>query len=63
MTSQDTKSGPGYGKLKNFFIDSDLDQRLSEVAAKENCSVSALIRRCCRESLDAREHNSDNSNN
>lgn len=63
MTSQDKKTGPGYGRLKNFFIDSDLDQRLSEVAAKEDCSVSALIRRCCRESLDARERNYDQADN
>jgi predicted transcriptional regulator len=63
MKSQDKKTGPGYGRLKNFFIDSDLDRRLSEVAANKNCSVSELIRRCCRETLDAREHNSESSNN
>lgn len=60
MKSQEKRT---YGRLKNFFIDHDLDQKLSEAAATERCSVSELIRRCCRESLDARERTGDRSNN
>lgn len=63
MKSQEKNRPPVYGRLKNFIIDQDLDRRLSEVAAKENSSVSALIRRCCRESLEAREHDCGESNN
>lgn len=57
------KKIPQYGKLRNFIIDQDLDQRLARAARKENCSVSALIRKCCHEALEAREHISDGSNN
>lgn len=51
-----------YGRLKNFVIDQKLDQRLCRTAKNEKCSVSALIRRCCHEALDARERNSKTTN-
>jgi hypothetical protein len=62
MKSEKNKKTPAYGKLKNFIIDQNLDQRLSRAAAEDHCSVSALIRRCCHEALKARESRSKNAN-
>jgi hypothetical protein len=58
MKSEKVKKPTVYDKLKNFIIDQNLDQRLSRAAEVEKCSVSALIRRCCHEALDAREADS-----
>lgn len=62
MKSEKVKKPASYGKLKNFIIDQKLDQRLSRAAEAERCSVSALIRRCCHEALDARESSSKSTN-
>jgi len=56
MRLKQEKRIPAYGKLRNFIIDADLDQRLSTAAEDQKCSVSSLIRRFCHEGL-----NRDNS--
>ncbi|MGO9121475.1 MAG: hypothetical protein ACLQPD_28185 [Desulfomonilaceae bacterium] len=43
---------PTYGRLKNFLIDQNLDQRLASMAQQQQCSVSYLIRKYCTEGLD-----------
>lgn len=62
MKSEKNKKTPAYGKLKNFIIDQNLDQRLTQAAEREQCSVSALIRRFCHEALEARDPNAKSTN-
>jgi predicted HicB family RNase H-like nuclease len=42
---------PQYGRLMNFRINPDLDERLWIAAEKENRSVSELIRHFCYQGL------------